>query len=193
MKKISILILLAIFCKVSYSQEETPNYKNELRYELFQMFKNCIMIGYERTINDKSSVQISAGAILKQTDSEKKNGGLVELQYRLNRKVKNVQAYAGPFLRYRYLDATSTSYFYYTNVMYNNYSYYDSKLYHFSTLSTGVLVGIKFSLFKNIIVDTNFGSGIKFTDTNGYRTSTILDDAYTGVAPFGSISLGYKF
>ncbi|MBI5218066.1 MAG: hypothetical protein HY958_03970 [Bacteroidia bacterium] len=182
-------------------QEQPAQYKNELRLDAIQLFKSTFMLTFERTLNDKSSIQLSGGIILKENESEQKRGGIVEVQYRLNRSFKKIidsstysmVVYAGPFLRYRYIDATSTSYFYYTNSLYENNNYYYNKLYYFSTISGGALVGIKFSLFKYIFIDMSFGGGIKFTETNGYKTSTILDDAYTGVTPVGSLSFGFKF
>lgn len=184
-----------------FSQENTIEYKNEIRLDAIELFRNTFMLTYERNINDKSSVQLSAGVILKENDSEIKNGGIVEIQYRLNRNMKrrvdtvnrNIVVYGAPFLKYRYLDATSTSYFFYTNNLYQIIPDYSRKLYYFSTISFGGLVGVKISFYKHIFIDLNFGGGIKYTKTNGFKTDNMADEAYTGVSPVGNITFGFKF
>lgn len=189
-----------------FAQDDDNNLKNELRLDAGQLMKNTFLLIYERKINEKTSILLSGGAILKENNSEIKRGGLVEAQYRLNktlfRKNKDsisnkIIVYAAPFIRYRYLDATNTDYIYYSNEIYYSgsiYPYYPKKrIYYFSTISGGTLIGIKFSFFKYIFIDMNFGGGIKFTQTNGHKADKIFDDAYTGVTPMGSLSFGFKF
>lgn len=88
MKKFVMIFMFGAFSIVAFSQETKVDYKNELRLDAIELFRNTFMLTYERKINEKSSIQLSAGAILKENSAEIKTGGNVEIQYRINRKLK---------------------------------------------------------------------------------------------------------
>src|SRR3989339_2033337 len=196
MKTSIFIILLAASTMLGVAQETTPVYKNEVRLNFIQLFRNTFQVDYERAITEKSSLVISGGLIYKKTDNLDVLGGVGEVQYRINRiyisknekNERKLTVYAGPFTKFKYHE---DEYNHFVWVTQGNYVP-SLKTDYYSTLSVGGLVGLKFSLLKYIFIDMNFGGCVKFSETNAGRSENIFQDSYSGIAPAGNISFGVK-
>ncbi len=110
MRTFILIILFAASTMLGVAQETTPAYKNEVRLNFIQLFRNTFQVDYERTITDKSSLIISGGLIYKKTDNLDVLGGVGEVQYRINRiytsknekNERKLTVYAGPFTKFKY-------------------------------------------------------------------------------------------
>ncbi|MFL5729097.1 MAG: DUF3575 domain-containing protein [Cytophagaceae bacterium] len=190
--------------------------KNVVKANLFGMFAGSYTLAYERVLNDKMSVQLSAGyrsykyaditiGSINEKDSYSGPTVVGEFRYYVTNGSKDVPRgfYVAPFARYAkytekwaYTDASSPS---------SNYS----QKWSTTSIAGGVMLGYQWLIADVVSIDLFAGpqyktrsvSDITETDANG-NTTTISASNYTfsntkgltsGVGPRVGLNVGVAF
>lgn len=200
MKKAVITICLCTFIfNVAQSQDNSPRpLDNYFHVGFFQFFTGTFYLGYERMVNEKSSLLLSGGVTLVDQSYEERIGGQANIEYRFFALKGSSNdffidfdgVYLGPYLKYKNLNVTDID-------EYASGGPLEEK-YHFETVGGGVLVGIKLTVTDRIFFDFNLGGGIQYefnedNTSDSYWSGDIFSPGYTGVLPAGNFTFGLKF
>jgi len=200
------------------STNVTTSKKNTFKIGPTNLFANTILLGYERSISPKASIQLFGGFTLNQPKSgyyEEIKGFSGELQIRYYLKPsKNLNGFfVAPFFKYESLNFTNLD----LTKMDNNYGYNN---YPYNTGNTspvtitideasstyyngGIIFGYQLIVADVFVIDVYAGGGMKYTDKNGGYPANGKDDfgSYirynqlfeTGIAPKIGLRIGTYF
>jgi hypothetical protein len=211
MRYFAIILFFLAATNIITAQESSDNkkLKNEIRINFFQFVYGTFELSMEHYFKDNKSLVLSAGATVIDNENKKDMGGSAELQYRYYaipaKEGKHFISfggfYIGPYMRYQYLDRTTTEYSY---TSYPTYITTETKVTNiFNSFGGGVVTGIKLIAGKRITLDGFIGGGIKYSDQNQSNNTSgnnylpyndnFLEPGYNGVCPRINLSLGVKF
>lgn len=192
MKKLIALIFLSVLMiQVNAQNTEPENRNNLVSFSMTRLFVSTMSFSYERLF-ESSGLMLSAGITLRDNNEETKTGASVELQYRLYPKLmreKVVQGfYIGPYLQYKYLEATDRVYCYeIIDCIPLQKNQYDS-------YGIGIAFGMKVAIAQRLVFSYELGGGLKYSvGTQKAGRFDIFHPGYTGIIPRADISLGYFF
>lgn len=206
-------ILATIFVK---AQETTPHPTpaplNTFYFEPLYFAISTFEIGYEKDFKNRTKgISLSAGILLRE-DSPRFNqdfgeqfmqGVNVQLGYKVY-VVNNVEQggrherltsfYFSPFIKYNY---TSNSYDF-TQWVPDSIGFWEtiSIIDEISSVSGGVILGVRLIVVDRMAFDFYFGGGVKLSQISqnpDYYTGGILSVGYTGILPRVGMKFGFLF
>ena len=186
LKLLSMVILTGICFNIRQisAQDESMEYRNELRFGVFQLFGNSLYTSYERLYGNNGT-SFSVALTYKDTYDESVSGILIAIDQKVY--LKDVlfdygNLYFSPGLKFRYRDYTGSNY---TD--------------RITTCGFQVVMGTKYTVFNRLVIDLYFGGTLNQSFINKANTSTesydetYLKPGFTGVAPVINCTFGFKF
>ena len=154
-------------------------YENSFYWYLSPLYYQTFQVGYERFVNQKfkrRSIHGSLGVILEAKRFSRKDGFVLELQYRVYFDVGNekIDLFGAPYIQFDKLEIKEQS-----NV--------PEKI---SSFSGGFTMGGKIFIFRQGIIELQLGGEFRKSTPNKL-TATAFEFGYTGV--FGRINVGVGF
>lgn len=191
--KTSLGVLIMLICfqmNISAQNSDTTKYKNEFRIGLIQpLYFGAAYFSYERYFDNKNSFVGSFDITSIKSQSQEVFGYMVELQYRyylLNldkwpEYKKHWEGYIAPSIKIR-----------------NKELIYPNDKSQIKSYGFSFVMGVKYIVFGRATIDVNAGLQIKhsniFTQRQYHNYDySIFSDGYTGIAPYGNITIGFKF
>ncbi len=219
--KLQSLSMLASACLLTLSmanaQTTNPVKSNTFKFGPTNLFANTILLGYERAITNKASIQVFGSFTLNQPkngyyEEIKGYSGEVQVRYYL-KPSKNLNGFfVAPFfkyedLRFKNLDVNKINNNYYSNVYDPNTGMYINPVKvtmdeAYSTYYNGGLVfGYQLIIADVFVLDLYAGGGMKYTQKNYPTAGTENFSAYmrynqlfqTGIAPKIGFRIGTYF
>lgn len=175
---------------------DARNFDNYFHVGFFQFFTGTFYLGYERMLNEKSSLFLSGGVTLVEQSDEERIGGQANIEYRFfalkggdsDFFINFDGVYFGPYAKYKFLNVTEI----------DEFASPSREEFRFETIGGGVLVGLKLTITERIFFDFNLGGGIQYEfaeeeNNNSYWSGDIFSPGYTGVLPAANFTFGLKF
>ncbi|MEI6062431.1 MAG: DUF3575 domain-containing protein [Bacteroidota bacterium] len=198
MKKIVIALFFALSVSGAFAQvlatANSPEYKNLLKMSASLFTRSTFQMGYERFVDQNTSVYVTAGLNFKDSQSEQMWGIRNEVQMRFHvytviEPRESSRLYFAPYLINQYLE--TQNYRYNTN---GNYSWQTDS---FDAIGGGMLFGWSYSFANRINLDIYTGGGFRKTlnyepNTNIYDNN-VFDYGYSGIVPRLGIDIGFWF
>jgi len=198
MKKIVLVLFLAISASGAFAQalatSNSPEYKNLLKLSAALFTQSTFQLGFERYLDQNTSLYLTAGISFRDTDYEKKWGIRNEAQmkfhvYTLIKPTLSYRLYFAPYLLNQYYEIEEQ--------IYDNNGYQTWYSDTFDAFGGGMLFGWSFSFANRINLDIYTGGGIRktfnFDPPANYYDDGITDPAYNGIVPRFGIDIGFWF
>jgi len=198
MKKIFFILCITITTSGSYSQvlatANSPEYKNILKMSVSLFTQSTFQLGLERFVKPTTSIYITAGFSLQNSDYENNWGIRNELQMKFNvftllKPATSQRLYFAPYIMNQYYVTERNTYDGYGNPYWQSDS--------FDAFSGGMLFGWSFSFANRVNLDIYTGGGIRKTFNydmaDNYYDNSIFDYGYSGIVPRLGIDIGFWF
>lgn len=168
---------------------------NEVKVSCFQLYDGMFQVGYERIIQNNTSIIIIGATTVNEKDFIEVFGVSGEIQYRFYfypSENDYVSFYTGPYIMYKYREETNL------NFNLKSFSYSTDNYTYDNIYGSGIIGGIKLNIFQKIIFDLSLGGGLRLCKSNKsenyyYNNNGIFSPQYTGFAPKLNFMLGLKF
>ena len=164
-------------------------------WHLVPLGQNTFQVSYEmRKMAIDGGIRawlFSGGITLSNKRKKEQKGFLGELQYRyyFNQLGPNFELYGAPYVQFRQISIERGSY--------NDQNEYVQSFDDLSSFSGGVLFGLHFLLFDQLILELQGGGGFMNSnvpeDADRYYGDNPWEIGYTGIAVKGSINVGFAF
>ncbi len=199
MNKFFTFILGLIISINVFSQTTIENYnntdKNEVKIGFFQLYEGAFQVGFERYLNNNTSIIIIGTSTIKEKEFNKIIGASGEIQYRFYfypSENSKISFYTGPYIMYKYREETNL------NLNLKSYTYSTDNYTYDNIYGSGIIGGAKFNIFHKIYVDLSLGGGLRLCKSNKsdnyyYEDNGILSPQYSGFAPKLNLMFGLKF
>lgn len=196
-KAIGTFFMFLMLINQSTAQQNNNDdaYKNYFHVGFFQFFSGTFYVGYERMLNEKTSLLLSSGLTLVDQSYEERIGWQGNVEYRFfalsgtdnDSFFEFDGVYFGPYVKYKNLNVTEI----------DDSGTTEDENFKFQTVAGGVLVGVKITVTDRISFDFNLGGGIQYEfsdeENNNYWSGDIFSPGYTGVLPAANFTFGLKF
>lgn len=195
-RSILILALVAAFiCEAKSQVLPTANsreMKNIFKMSASMFVRNTFQIGYERFLDPGTSLYLSSGLTVSDTESDDSWGIITEAQmkfhvYTLVKPNRSHRLYFAPYLQNHYMDTRQQVY-----DMYGYKTWYDDT---FDAFGGGMLFGWSYSFANRINLDIYTGGGLR--KSFGYEDNTYWNDIWdyrrSGIIPRLGIDIGFWF
>ena len=101
-----------------FSQTTIENYKNtdknEVKIGFFQLYEGVFQVGFERYLNNNTSIIIIGASAIKEKEFNKMISASGEIQYRFYSypyENSEISFYTGPYIMYKYREETNFAVF----------------------------------------------------------------------------------
>jgi hypothetical protein len=190
MKGILILVCFLIVPALIRSQIPELKYRNELRLGIAQLFFGKMHLNYEGYTKRSNSITFVIEATYNKKKEKEITGFLIEMQPRI---------YILKYEINEFSDFAIEGFYFSPAVKYGSKKIVDSD-YHDEITSYGasLILGIKNNILTRLTLDINAGCGFTVSDIETQRIShdynlNVFSRGYTGFAPIGNVTFGFKF
>ncbi len=197
MKKVVFIMLCICISIIAKSQNDTlPNYKNEIRMGIFQLFDGGMQIDYEREISKNAGFLIGGMYYYNNKSTTDVKSVRIESQYRYYLVKDKSNFYNGIGIKAAYVCPSFT--FTHWDIANKDYNQNITDNDYINNFSLTFLVGVKISYMDRFILDINFGGGPKFSDITDNKpkntyNSNIFSTGYSGIIPDANLTFGFDF
>jgi hypothetical protein len=198
MKKILIVLCITISASGVFAQvlatANSPEYRNILKMSVSLFTQSTFQLGLERFVNPTTSVYVTAGFSLQNSDYENNWGIRNEVQmkfhvYSLIKPTTSQRLYFAPYLMNQYYETEHRVYDTYGNPYWKSDSY--------DAFSGGMLFGWSFTFANRINLDIYTGGGIRktfnYVPADDYYNNDVFESSYSGIVPRLGIDIGFWF
>ncbi len=189
-KGIIILACLLFMPVLIHSQVPELKYGNELRLGIAQLFFGKMHLNYEAYTKRSNSLTFVFEATYNKKKEKQITGFLIELQPRI---------YILKYELDELSDFTIEGFYFSPAVKYGSKNIvdpdYDDKI---TSYGASLILGIKNNILTRLTLDINAGCGFTVSSIETQRIShdynlSVFSRGYTGFAPIGNVTLGFKF